>query len=173
MKIAALPTKTPNNRCHTETERRRSIVLRAIAALALRFALASLKLWAPRRNPVETDEALNQARMAFATINQQMDCQCTSCKCELIVTAFREELVWPNPSCIGECSDEAREFRAVCEPFTSTEIELLETLDEEYIRRTYPAVARRVQEEIEARHLNSIHCAERVRGMSCTAATRH
>jgi hypothetical protein len=170
MKIAALPTKTPDNRCHTETERPRNIVLRAIATLALRFALASLKLWEPRRNPVkiETDEALNQARMAFATINQQMDCQCTSCKCELIVTAFREELVWPS-----ECSDEAREFHAVCEPFTSTEIELLETLDEEYISRTYPAVGRRVQEEIEARHLNSIRCAERVRGMFCTAATRH
>ena len=132
---------------------------------------------APQRHPVEEEpertETLNEARMAFATLQHQVNCQCTSCKCELIVTAFRLKLVSPNPPCSGECSNEVREFYAVYEPFTSTEIGLLNTDDEEYIRETYPAVARQAQKEIEARYLNHVHGEGRVRGMFCTAATRH
>ncbi len=140
----------------------------------MRCALASLALWKHRRHSdadqeIEKTKATSEARMAFATINQQVDCMCTSCKSELIVTAFREDHVWPH----GEHSERDREFYAVCEPFTRTEIGLLDTNDEEHIRENYPRLARLVREEIESRYLNRVDADGRVRGMFCAAATRH
>jgi hypothetical protein len=173
----ALPTDAlsgPN----TGLDRANNSIFAAAAKLALRCALASLALCTRRRQSqakeeIRRTEALTDARMAYATINQQAECLCTSCRCELLVTAFRDDFVFSKDPEGAECSDKAREFYAVCEPFTSTEIELLDTNDEEHIRRIYPALAGRVQKEIEARYLNGSHRDGCVRGMLCTDATRH
>jgi hypothetical protein len=177
--LLRIPTDTASvpNTC-VKRARTRNSIFAAIAKLALRFALASLTLCTSRRRAetkqnIRGIEDINEARMAYATINQQVECLCTSCTCELVVTAFREDLVFSKDPGGAERSDKAREFYAVCEPFTSTEIELLETNDEEHIRRMYPALASRVQNEIEARYLDRSHGDNRVRGKFCTDATRH
>jgi hypothetical protein len=162
----------------TCVERARNSIFAAIAKLAVRCALASLALCTRQRRPqakqeIRRTEDINEARMAYETVNQQAECLCTSCICELLVTALREDLVFSKDPGGVECSDKTREFYAVCEPFTSTEMELLDTNDEEHIRRMYPALASRVQKEIEARYMNQSHCDGRGRGMFCTDATRH
>jgi hypothetical protein len=48
MRSETLPTEIPANRQKTGSEGAQNTILRAVATLALRFALVSLKLWAPR-----------------------------------------------------------------------------------------------------------------------------
>jgi hypothetical protein len=89
--------------------------------------------------------------------------ECKSCECELTVTALREEFLF------SESSPKDRRLQAIYEPFTATEAQLIGTNDEEYIRSAYPALASRIQDEIEAGYGDD----RRLRGLFCTAATRH
>jgi hypothetical protein len=177
MKIETLPTGEHITR-NRGLAGFRSTILRAVAKFALRCALASLApRWhaepsAVKENP-ETNEVFSKALMAKASFHQQLHCDCTSCRCELIVTAFREELVCPTLHAVPIARMKSGIFHAVCEPFTSTEIELLNTNDEEYIESAYPNLAHRIQKEIEARYRNQAHTGGRERGMFCTTATRH
>jgi hypothetical protein len=114
----------------------------------------------------------NEMKMAFASLDHQLNCQCASCECELILTAFREELLQPRCWCTAENSRHKR-FYAVCIPFTPTEIKLLDTNDAEYIEDTYPTLASRIEKEIETGYLNDTLLEGRKRGMFCIAATRY
>jgi hypothetical protein len=158
-------TETTTNQHNTGNEER------AVPSPALRFASAPLKLWPPQRHIVteepERTAALNKARMIYATGDQQAKCLCTSCLCELLVTALREELVFSNLPDTYDWSEKVTEFYAVTEPFTATEIELLDTDDEEHIRRTYPIMVQEIKKEIESRYLNGALADGRVRGMLC------
>jgi hypothetical protein len=159
MKTETLPTDITANQHHTTNEDQ--------AAVA-RFAPPPLKLWPPQLHIVKETEriaALNKARMTYATVDQQAKCLCTSCLCELLVTALREELVFSNLPDTYDWSEKVTEFYAVTEPFTATEIELLDTDDEEHIRRTYPIMAQQIKQEIESRYLNRALADGRVRGM--------
>jgi hypothetical protein len=161
MRAETPPTDTTANQHNTGNED---------PSPALRFASAPLKLWPPQRHIVKETEriaALNKARMTYATVDQQAKCLCTSCLCELLVTALRKELVFSNLPDTYDWSEKVTEFYAVTEPFTATEIELLDTDDEEQIRRTYPIVAQQIKEEIESRYLNGALADGRVRGMLC------
>ena len=114
----------------------------------------------------------NEMKMAVTSLDHQLNCRCASCECELILTAFREELLQPRCWCTAENSKNKR-FYAVCIPFTPTEIELLDTNDAEYIEDTYPTLASRIEKEIETGYLNDTLLEGRKRGMFCTAATRN
>jgi hypothetical protein len=114
----------------------------------------------------------NEMKMAFASLDHELNCQCASCECELILTAFREELLQPRCWCTAENSRHKR-FYAVCIPFTPTEIKLLDTNNAEYIEDTYPTLASRIEKEIETGYLNDTLLEGRKRGMFCTAATRY
>jgi hypothetical protein len=176
MKLEALPNEAPNNGCKAETGCRRNTILLAITRFTLRCAIAFLSMCEGKPQPTaEEPEVTNETRMAYASFDQQVDCQCTSCKCELIVTAFRLSRLWPNHN--GRISDVMRDFYAVSEPFTSTEIQLLDTHDEDYIRSHYPALAPRIKTEIALRNAYNPQLSGRTdgrpRGLFCTTATRH
>jgi hypothetical protein len=84
----------PTNVAEIGRESARNSILRAVAVFAIRCALASLSLWTrpQRRSPakeIHRTKAVNGARMALATLDQQLYCDCSSCSCEILVTAFR------------------------------------------------------------------------------------
>jgi hypothetical protein len=175
MKSEESTTKDCTNARTFENERPRHSILRAIAQFALSCATAPLtKYMSTRRSAaddeLETVEPTNAMRMAVASFKHQVECLCTSCECELIVTAFREEFLKPKWRFSNESSNAIGLYYAICEPFTPTEIDLLDTNDGDYIRRSYPTLAPRIQTEIETRYLNDLR---RHRGVFCTSATRH
>jgi hypothetical protein len=170
-----LATKDSSNARTSESERPRRAILRTIAKFVARCVTASLTMRINTRRSVaddelETIEVTNAVKMAVESFHQQAECLCTSCECELIVTAFREEFLKPKWRFDNVSSNDVALYYAICEPFTPTEIELLDTNDGDYIRRSYPALAPRIQKEIETRYLNDLR---RHRGMFCTSATRH
>jgi hypothetical protein len=167
MKSECLTTKASTNAGHT--------ILRTIAEFALRCATAPLTMCLIARrsaahDELETVEVTNAAKMAVASFNDQAECLCTSCECEMILTVFRKKFLKPKWRFSNVSSNDVSLYYAICEPFTPTEIELLDTNDGEYIRRSYPSLAPRIQKEIETRYLNDLH---RHRGMFCTSITRH
>jgi hypothetical protein len=175
MKSEFLPTKASTNARTSENERPRHTMLRAIAKFALRCATAPLTMCISTRqsaanDEVETVEVTNAMKMAVAICNQQAECLCTACECELIVTALRANFLKPKWRFGNVSSNDVELYYAICEPFTPTEIELLDTNDGDYIRRSYPALAPRIQKETETRYLNDLR---RHRGMFCTSVTRH
>ena len=143
MKSEELATKDRSNARTSENERPRHALLRTVAKFALRCATAPLtKYISTQQSTVDdefkTVEPTNLMKMAVASFKHQMECLCTSCECELIVTAFREEFLKPKWRFSNESSNDVSLYYAICEPFTPTEIDLLDTNDGEYIRRSYP-----------------------------------
>jgi hypothetical protein len=176
MKNEALPIKAPA--FHPETEHLRHSVARVLTKLAHRcgslchrmgmlLRRSSAQDGEPSCSSVQQEsdkiELANLMKMLFASFHQQTTCECKSCECELMVTALREEFLF------SESSPKDRHLQAIYEPFTATEAQLIDTNDEEYIRSAYPALASRIQDEIEAGYGDD----RRLRGLSCTAATRH
>jgi hypothetical protein len=171
-------TANPANVADIGRENTRNSMLHAVAVFVIRCALASLSRWTrpQRQSPakeIHRTKAVNGARMAFATFDQQLQCDCSSCTCELLVTAFREDLVFVSPITDADCSPKFKHFCVVCEPFTPAEIALLDANDEEYIRSAYPGLAAQVQKEINDRNNKGFLTEGRQRGLFCTAATRH
>ena len=175
MKNEELTTKDSTNASTSETERPGNTILVAIAKFFLRCAIVPLTMCINTRQSaadveLETVKPTNAMKMAVKSFNHQAECLCTSCECELIVTAFREEFLKPKWRSGNVSSNDVGLYYAICEPFTPTEIELLDTNDGDCIRRSYPTLAPRIQTEIETRYLNDLR---RHRGMFCTSATRH
>jgi len=176
MTIQPLPTKAPT--FHPETKDLRYSVARVVTKLAHRCSglchrvcillrLSSAQDGEPSSSSVKHEDdktaLANLMKSLFASFHQQLKCECKSCECELTVTALREDFLF------SESSPKDRHLQAIYEPFTATEVQLLDTNDEEYIRSAYPALASRIQDEAEAGYGND----RRLRGLYCTAATRH
>jgi hypothetical protein len=132
-------------------------------------------------SPTQIEEPVvdrpDDGRIAKALLEYQMSCQCKSCLAEIIMTGLRAIHLYPNPPCGDVDPEEWRWSMAVCEPFTTIEAALLDTNDEQLIKRAYPAVASLIEKELRARYEDdsefSREAQERPRGISCFAATRH
>jgi len=176
MTIQPVPTKTPT--FHLGTKDLRYSVARVVTKFVHRCSglchrvcillrLSSTQDGEPSSASVKHEDdktaLANLIKLLFASFHQQTTCECKSCECELTVTALREDFLF------SESSPKDRHIQAIYEPFTATEVQLLDTNDEEHIRSAYPALASRIQDEVEAGYGND----RRLRGLYCTAATRH
>jgi hypothetical protein len=164
-----------------DTNRNRNFISRTVTRLAISCALACLTLCMRLSGPavhIQNHSARSSASdmMAKATLDQQLNCRCNACTRELIVTGLRVTHVFTNAPSSDEDADDWRWQNAVCEPFTSTEMRLLDTNDEDYIRSAFPALGSVIGEEIAARQRtgsSSLALQQRPRGLSCDVATFH
>ena len=168
---------SPAKATGTEPKLPKDSIFHALTRLFIRGALACLNLCTGSRpsqteNDPQRAKVINEIRMAYASLDHQLECQCTFCRNEVLITDLRLHLL---PICDDNLTDFGT-FLATCEPFTATEIELLDSNDEEYIRSAYPGLAARIQEQIDERRANypqSQGISTRLRGMYCQMATRH
>jgi len=180
MKTESASTHVDND--NEDTTRHQNFISRTVTKLALNCALACLTLCKRLQGSAVLhiqDHSVSSSAsdmMAKVTLEQQLRCQCGTCTRELIVTGLRVGHVFANAPCSDEDADDWRWENAVCEPFTPTEIKLLDTNDEDYIRSAFPALGSVIAEEIAARHRtssSSLALQQRLRGLSCDAATFH
>src|SRR6516225_1782674 len=150
MTIQPLPTKAPT--FHPETKDLRYSVARVVTKLAHRCSglchsvcillrLSSAQDGESSSSSVKHEDdktaLANLMKSLFASFHQQLKCECKSCECELTVTALREDFLF------SESSPKDRHIQAIYKPFTATEVQLLDTNDEEYIRSVWLVMAGR------------------------------
>jgi hypothetical protein len=157
-----------------------SLVPRLVTGLALRVAIECCKLCMRiQASPTQIEEPVvhrpDEGSIAKALLEYQMSCQCESCLSEIIMTGLRAMHLYQNPPCSDVDPEKWRWSMAVCEPFTTIEAALLDTKDEQLIKRAYPAMASLIEKEIHGRYEEEDLEAfqGRPRGISCVAATRN
>jgi hypothetical protein len=118
---------------------------------------------------VDTDlkMARDDAKIAFATLDYQSQCQCKTCRNETILTMLRYDHLF------RDCPDKCRWVLSVLYPFCATEMSLLDTEDEEVIQANFSALAERIEAELLANARERSPRSVRLRGLVCEVATRH
>ena len=174
MKTAYTPQPSYKRSITEDAERDSHFITRTVIRLAARCAIACLSLSKRLRGPISTPVPNVQSSMATATLDHQEKCQCNSCKCELLVTDLRTTYLFANGPSRLDNPKEWRQSNAVREPFTPTEMKLLDSKDLEYIEEVYPSLAPIMAQEIVVRRINGSSSQEQCpRGLFCDAATFH
>jgi hypothetical protein len=166
----------------SEMKRNQNFISRTVSKLALLCAHACLTVY-KRLQPIptqvqngSTQSSAYAAMWSHLTWDHQKQCHCSTCKCEVLVTALRLIHIFAEAPVDHKRPNDWRCFHAICEPFTTTEMELLNTKDEEHIEDAYPTLAPVILTEIAARHRTgspSPALQQRIRGLSCDVATFH
>ena len=112
--------------------------------------------------------------MAVAALKRQLQCQCDRCRLEIIVTYLRTEHLFREAPAGDVDPNDWIWSSSVCEPFTTLEMALFETDDEEFIRRAFPVLASLIEKEINARYEDCLWGPpEHLRGLLCANVTYH
>ena len=166
----------------SEMKRNQNFISRTVSKLALLCAHACLTVY-KRLQPFPTQVQNGSTQSsAFATMwsyltwDHQMQCQCSTCKSEVLVTDLRLIHIFADAPVGHKHPDNWRCHHAICEPFTTTEMKLLTSKDEEHIEDAYETLAPVILTEIMARLRTgspSPVLQQRLRGLSCDAATFH